>query len=67
MTCYSTEPKDQILVKGYGFLPFAKNMCENIGKNLSGKYSQVFLIMLTNLFQKEQEKRQKITDDLRLR
>ena len=66
MTCYSTEPKDQILVKGYGFLPFAKNMCENIGKNLSGKYSQVFLIMLNNLFQKEQEKRQKITDDLRL-
>ena len=36
MTCYSTEPNDQILVKGYEFLPFAKNMCENIGKNLSG-------------------------------
>ena len=66
MTCYSTEPNDQILVKGYEFLPFAKNMCKNIGKNLSGKYSHVFLIMLNNLFQKEQEKRQKITDDLRL-
>ena len=33
---YSIEPKDQIYVKGYGFLSFAKN----IGKNLSNKYSQ---------------------------
>ena len=66
MTCYSTEPNDQILVKCYEFFPFAINMCENIGKNLSGKYSHVFLIMLNNLFQKEQEKRQRITDDLRL-
>ena len=37
---YSIEPKD---VKGYGFLSFAKNMCKNIGKNLSGKYSQNLL------------------------
>ena len=27
---------DRIYVKGYGFMPFAKN----IGKNLSNKYSQ---------------------------
>ena len=33
---YSIEPRDRIYVKGYGFLPFAKN----IGKNLSNKYSQ---------------------------
>ena len=33
---YSTEPRDRIYVKGYGFLSFAKN----IGKNLSNKYSQ---------------------------
>ena len=33
---YSTEPRDRIYVKGYGFLSFAKNM----GKNLSNKYSQ---------------------------
>ena len=33
---YSIEPKDRIYVKGYGFLPFAKNM----GKDLSNKYSQ---------------------------
>ena len=26
MTHYSTEPRDQIFVKGYGFLSFAKNM-----------------------------------------
>ena len=37
--CYSIEPKDQIYVKGYGFLSFAKN----IGKNLSNKCSQKLL------------------------
>ena len=36
---YSIEPKDKIFVKGYGFLSFA----ENIGKNLSGEYSQELL------------------------
>ena len=44
---YSVEPKDQIFVKGYGFLSFAKNMSKNIGKylsrNLSSKYSQKVL------------------------
>ena len=33
---YSVEPRDRIYVKGYGFLPFAKNM----GKSLSNKYGQ---------------------------
>ena len=41
---YSIQPRDRIFVKGYGFLPFAKNIGKNIGKNisknLSGKYSQ---------------------------
>ena len=36
---YSTEPKDRIYVKGYGFLPFAKN----VGKNLSNKFGQKLL------------------------
>ena len=36
---YSTDPRDRIYVKGYGFLPFAKNM----GKSLSNKYGQKFL------------------------
>ena len=44
---YSIQPKNQILVKGYGFLSFSKNMDQNIGKNISknlrGKYSQKFL------------------------
>ena len=44
MTRYSVQPRDQIFVKGYGFLSFPKNMGKNIGKNirknLSGKYSQ---------------------------
>ena len=32
---YSVQPTDQIFVKGYGFLSFAKNMGRNIGKNIS--------------------------------
>ena len=44
MTRYSVQTRDQLFVKGHGFLSFAKNMTKNIGKNisknLSGKYSQ---------------------------
>ena len=29
------QPRNQIFVKGYGFLPFAKNMGRNIDKNVS--------------------------------
>ena len=36
---YSIEPRDQIFVKGYRFLSFAKNMGKNNGKNVSGKCS----------------------------
>ena len=47
MTRYSVQPKDQKLVKGHGFLFFAKNMGKNVSKNiskkLSGKYSQKIL------------------------
>ena len=47
MICCSIQPKDQIFVKGYGFLFFAKNMRKTIGKitskNLSGKSSQKLL------------------------
>ena len=39
--------RDQIFVKGYGFLSFAKNMGKklgkNISKNLSSKCNQKFL------------------------
>ena len=34
MKRYSVQPKDQIFVKGYEFLYFAKNMRKNIGKNI---------------------------------
>ena len=41
MMRYSFQPRDQMLVKGYGFLSIAKNMGKNIGKNTgNGKYSQ---------------------------
>ena len=40
---YLVQPRDWIIVKGYGFLSFVKTMDKNIGKNisktLSGKYS----------------------------
>ena len=32
---YSVQPKDQIFVKGYGFLSFARNIGKNIGKHIS--------------------------------
>ena len=35
MTCYSLQQRDWIFVKGYEFLPFAKDIITNIGKNIS--------------------------------
>ena len=32
MTRYSIQPRDQIFVKGYEFLPFPRDMGKNIGK-----------------------------------
>ena len=46
MTQYSVQPREIIFVKGYGLLPFDKDMGKNIGKNrknLSGKYSKKLL------------------------
>ena len=39
--CYSTEPRDEIYVKGYGFLSFAKSMSKKYSQKLlnSGKKS----------------------------
>ena len=51
MICYSVQPRDQIFVKGYGFLSFARNMSRNIGNNISKNLSSNFLIMLNNLLQ----------------
>ena len=39
MPGYLVQPRNWILVKGYGFLSFAKNMDKNIGKNISKKLS----------------------------
>ena len=40
---YLVEPREQIFVKGYGFLYFAKDMGKNLGKyiskNLNEKYN----------------------------
>ena len=33
MTRYSVQSRDRILVKGYGFLYFARSMGKNISKN----------------------------------
>ena len=66
---YLVQSRDQIFVKGYGFLCVAKNMDRQIGKNiskiLSSKTVKNLLIMLNNLlqmqlklFQKERFKKQ---------
>ena len=52
---HSIEPRDRIYVRGYGFLSFAKNM----GKSLSNKYGQNFLIVLKNLQQMQLKQLQK--------
>ena len=52
---HSTEPRDRIYVRGYGFLSFAKNM----GKSLSNKHGQNFLIVLKNLQQMQLQQLQK--------
>ena len=58
---HSIEPRDRIYVNGYGFISFAENM----GKNLSNKYSQKLLDKAKKyttdaikLLQKEQFKKQ---------
>ena len=35
MMSYSDQPRDRIFVKGYGFLPFAKNTGKNIGESIN--------------------------------
>ena len=37
MTTYSVQSRDRIFVKGYGFLPFAKNMSEATGDLIGNK------------------------------
>ena len=32
--CYSIEPRERRYVKGYGFLSFARNLCNKYGKKL---------------------------------
>ena len=39
MMHYLVQPRDQIFVKGYGFLFFSKTMGKNIGKNISKNVS----------------------------
>ena len=40
MMCYSVQPRDQIFIKGFGFLSFAKNISKNIGRNIRKKPKQ---------------------------
>ena len=39
MTRYPIKPRNQIFVKSYGFLSFAKNMSKIIGKNMNKNIS----------------------------
>ena len=69
MMRYLVQPRNEMFVKGYGFLFFAKSKSKssgkNISKNLSGKYSQKILdhakqspTYCLKLLQKEQFKKQ---------
>ena len=40
---YSVQTRDQIFVKGYGFLSFPKNMNKNIDKTISKKLSGTYV------------------------
>ena len=40
---YSVQSRDQLFVKGYGILSFAKNVGKNISKNVSRKHSPKLL------------------------
>ena len=42
MIRYLTQPRDTIFVKGYEFFTFAKNMNNNIGKNISKNSSSKY-------------------------
>ena len=42
MTCYSVNPRDQIFLKDYGFLPFAENKSQNVAKNISKNLSSKY-------------------------
>ena len=46
MMTHSTDPRDRIFVKGYGFLSIAKNMSKNIGKNISKNLSVKYSLKL---------------------
>ena len=43
MVQYSVQPRDQIFIKGYWFLSFAKNMGKNINENV--KQAVIWLVM----------------------
>ena len=54
MTKYLVQPRDRIFTKACGFLCFVRNMgknlCENMSKRFSGKYSPDMLAMRQKLF-----------------
>ena len=61
MTRCSGQPRDQVFVKGYGFLSFTKNMGRNIDKGVSktevvntARNFMILLQMHLKLLQKEQ-------------
>ena len=63
MTRCSVQASDEMLIKGYEFLYFAKNMNRNIGKNIRKNVTRNLLSnllqMQLKLLQKEQFKKQR--------
>ena len=46
MACYSIQTRDRILVKGYQFLTFARNMGKNFGQNVNKNISSTYSLKL---------------------
>ena len=59
MTRHSVQPRDQIVVKGYEYLPLATNMGKNIDKNISKNLSSKSIQKLLDL------SKQSATDELK--
>ena len=60
---YSIEPRERRYVKGYGFMPFARNFCDKYSKSLMDKgidVSKIFAKTAGKKILKETEKQLEI-------
>ena len=61
---YSIEPRERRYVKGYGFMPFARNFCDKYSKSLMDKGIDVSKIFAKTAGKKILKETAKATGDL---